>query len=348
MIYLITGGAGFIGSNFLNHFVTQFPQHTFINIDSLTYAGNLQSLKEIENKDNYHFRKIDISKLEEVEHVFNEFQPDRIIHFAAESHVDRSIKGPKEFIETNIIGTFNLLEVCRKNWESFEDKLFHHVSTDEVFGTLEKDGFFTEKTPYSPSSPYSASKASSDHLVRAYHQTYGLPITITNCSNNYGPFQFPEKLIPLVIQNLLRGKEIPIYGKGENVRDWLYVIDHCEAIWAVIEKGKRGETYNIGGNNERNNIEVVKTLCQIISEYTGENIQKYLELITYVKDRPGHDYRYAIDPTKVQKELGWFPKETFDTGLRKTVNWYLENEQWIQSVLKDDYQNWINKNYINR
>ncbi|ENQ3079525.1 dTDP-glucose 4,6-dehydratase [Bacillus sp. WLY-B-L8] len=348
MIYLITGGAGFIGSNFLNHFVPKFPEHTFINIDNLTYAGNLKSLEKVENHQNYHFRQIDIANSEEIEQVFKEFQPDRVVHFAAESHVDRSITGPKKFIETNIIGTFNLLEMCRKYWSYFEDKLFHHVSTDEVFGTLGKDGFFTEKTPYSPNSPYSASKASSDHLVRAYYHTYDLPITITNCSNNYGPLQFPEKLIPLVIQNLLKGEIVPIYGKGENVRDWLYVIDHCEAIWTVIENGKRGETYNIGGNNERNNLEVVKSLCQVISNYTGEDVQKYLNLIIYVKDRPGHDYRYAIDPTKIQNELGWFPTETFDTGLHKTVKWYLENEQWLKSITKDEYQNWINKNYINR
>ena len=345
MTILVTGGAGFIGANFLTTFVPKFPQHQFVNLDTLTYAANLGSLRAIADAPNYTLRQADITDAEGVDAVFEEFDPDLIVHFAAESHVDRSILGPREFIRTNIEGTFTLLEACRKRWKKDDNRLFHHVSTDEVYGSLGETGLFEETTPYDPSSPYSASKASSDHIVRAYHRTYGMPVKITNCSNNYGPMQFPEKLIPLMILNALGRKPLPIYGAGLNVRDWLYVEDHCEAIWTVIEKGKVGRTYNVGGNNEMRNIEVVDTLCRIVAEETGAKVDELLGLKKFVTDRPGHDLRYAIDATRIQEECGWEPKETFDTGIQKTVKWYLNNETWVREVQSGDYRNWLEKNY---
>lgn len=348
MNILVTGGAGFIGSNFLNLFVNRYPEHHFINLDKLTYAANLLNLTEIENMPNYDFVQADITDIKVLQDVFQRYKPDRVVHFAAESHVDRSILGPTEFIQTNILGTFNLLEMCKKYWAEKEEKLFHHVSTDEVYGSLGETGFFTEETCYDPSSPYSASKASSDHIVRAYHRTYGLPVTITNCSNNYGPYQFPEKLIPLMILNALEGKSLPIYGKGENVRDWLYVEDHCEAIWTVMEKGTIGDTYNIGGNNEWKNIDIVVTICDVLAEELGRYPQDFKDLIVFVKDRPGHDLRYAIDSSKVMRELGWKPLETFETGLRKTIKWYRAHQQWVDSVKTGEYRKWIRNNYSER
>ncbi|MED3539357.1 dTDP-glucose 4,6-dehydratase [Bacillus albus] len=345
MRYLITGGAGFIGSNFLNTFVNRCKNDLFINIDNLSYAGNLQNLKEIEGLENLIFEKTDIRDYDALEILFKKYNPDIIVHFAAESHVDRSIKTPKAFLETNILGTFNLLELCRKYWKSNSAKLFHHISTDEVYGSLGTHGLFKEETPYNPRSPYSVSKAASDHLVKAYYNTYGIPVKVTNCSNNYGPYQFPEKLIPLTITNILSNKPIPVYGDGTNVRDWLYVKDHCEAIWTVIEKGTIGDTYNIGGNNEKSNLEVVTALCNIVAELLDENPENYLNLITHISDRPGHDFRYAIDSTKIQKELNWKPKETFESGLRKTAEWYLDNSNWLESVVSGEYQRWIDKNY---
>ena len=348
MKIVVTGGAGFIGANFLRSAVSRFPEHQFINLDKLTYAANLESLRELENADNYRLHHGDIAEMDAVETVFDEFDPDLIVHFAAESHVDRSILGPREFIRTNIEGTFNLLEACRRRWNGDSAHLFHHVSTDEVFGSLGDAGFFVESTPYDPSNPYSASKAASDHIVRAYHRTYGLPIKITNCSNNYGPMQFPEKLIPLMILNALERKPLPIYGKGLNVRDWLYVQDHCEAIWAVIERGETGKTYNIGGNNEKRNIDVVNTLCTVVAEQTGADAEELLGLKQFVTDRPGHDMRYAIDATRVRTECGWEPKETFESGIRKTVRWYLENPEWVRSVRTGEYRKWIDLNYGDR
>jgi len=351
---LITGGAGFIGSNFLNLFVPRHPEHNFINLDKLTYAANLLNLKGIENLPNYNFVQGDITDYNKVLEIFEKYNPDIVIHFAAESHVDRSILGPAAFIQTNIVGTFNLLEACRKYWFKSNHnkyrKLFHHVSTDEVYGSLylnEKD-LFTEITPYAPHSPYSASKASSDHLVRAYFHTYDLPVKITNCSNNYGPYQFPEKLIPLMILNAIEGKALPVYGEGENIRDWLYVEDHCEAIWTVIQKGRLGETYNIGGNNEWKNIDIVHKICEILARELNRDPYEFKKLITFVKDRPGHDLRYAIDSSKIKKELHWQPQETFETGLRKTVKWYLNNQKWVDSIQTGEYKNWLNYNYTNR
>jgi len=352
MNILVTGGAGFIGSNFLNLFVPLYPEYKFVNFDKLTYAANLLNLKNIEDLPNYCFEQGDIANYDRVIEIFEKYNPDVVVHFAAESHVDRSIIGPAEFIHTNIIGTFNLLEVCRKFWGNphKQQKLFQHVSTDEVFGSLAlgKTGLFSETTPYAPNSPYSASKASSDHLVRAYFHTYGLPVKITNCSNNYGPYQFPEKLIPLMILSALEGKSLPIYGKGENVRDWLYVEDHCKAIWMVIQKGRVGETYNIGGNNEWRNIDIVNRICEVLAEDLGKDPLEFKRLITFVKDRPGHDLRYAIDSTKIKKELNWRPQETFETGLRKTIKWYLDNQKWVDSIKTGEYKKWIKYNYINR
>ena len=349
---LVTGGAGFIGSNFLNLFVPRYPEYNFINLDKLTYAANLLNLKGIENFSNYVFEQGDITDYSRVNKIIAQYNPDIVVHFAAESHVDRSILGPAEFIQTNIIGTFNLLEACRKNWRDSlkKNKLFHHVSTDEVYGSLSlnDEKLFTETTPYTPHSPYSASKASSDHLVRAYYHTYGIPIKITNCSNNYGPYQFPEKLIPLMILNALNDKPLPVYGKGENVRDWLYVEDHCEAIWTVIQKGSIGETYNIGGNNEWKNIDIVNKICDILAEELKKDPIKFKKLITFVKDRPGHDLRYAIDSTKIKSKLHWQPRETFETGLRKTIKWYLSNQKWVDSIKTGEYKKWINANYYKR
>jgi dTDP-glucose 4,6-dehydratase len=347
MKILVTGGSGFIGANFLNLLVPRHPEHAFVNLDALTYAANPRSLAAIEGRSNYAFVRADLVDFEAVRAVFAEHRPDVVVHFAAESHVDRSIAGPRPFLRTNLEGTFNLLEACRELWPGGEG-LLHHVSTDEVYGSLGPQGSFSEETKYDPSSPYSASKAASDHLVRAWGRTFGLPIKLTNCSNNYGPLQFPEKLIPLMIQNLLERKPLPIYGKGENVRDWLYVDDHCEAIWTVVQKGRVGQTYNIGGRSEQHNIDVVKRLCAIMAEETGAREAELLGLITYVKDRPGHDERYAIDARKLEAELGWKPKETFATGLRKTVRWYLDNQPWVESVRTGEYRRWIEQNYGGR
>jgi dTDP-glucose 4,6-dehydratase len=344
--FLITGGAGFIGSALIRH-ILENTNHTVLNIDKLTYAGNLESLRPINNSPNYFFERVDICDREKVKLHFTDFQPDTIIHLAAESHVDRSIDGPQEFIQTNIFGTYTLLEVAREYFSSISDNKkqsfrFHHVSTDEVYGDLKKGSeLFTEKTSYAPSSPYSASKASSDHLVRAWQRTYNLPTIITNCSNNYGPYQFPEKFIPLIILNAIKGKQIPIYGNGKQIRDWLYVDDHARALLNVALEGSIGETYNIGGHNEMQNIDVVKTVCSILDELTPSKIKgisKYEQLITYVVDRTGHDIRYAIDATKIKNELGWTPNETFKTGIKKTVKWFLNNKTWCDNVSQGNYQ----------
>ena len=344
MKILLTGGAGFIGSAVVRHII-QTTNDIVLNIDKLTYAGNLESLKEIDQNPRYQFQQIDICDALELEQVFKQFQPDVVMHLAAESHVDRSIDGPAAFIQTNIVGTYTLLEVTRQYWQSLDDSRkagfrFHHISTDEVYGDLEgTTDLFTETTPYAPSSPYSASKASSDHLVRAWQRTYGLPTIVTNCSNNYGPYHFPEKLIPLVILNALDGKALPIYGKGDQIRDWLFVEDHARALYQVVTQGAVGETYNIGGHNEKQNIEVVKSICKILDELKPQaNAQPYENLITFVKDRPGHDLRYAIDAAKIERELGWKPQETFETGIRKTVEWYLNNLDWCRRVQDGSYQ----------
>jgi dTDP-glucose 4,6-dehydratase len=344
MKIMVTGGAGFIGSNFLNLFVPKLKEHTFVNVDVLSYAANLKNLTAIEKAPNYAFERADLADFDAVMGLFDKHAPELVVHFAAESHVDRSISGPRAFLKANIDGTFNLLEACRAHWKPGEG-LFHHVSTDEVYGSLGETGFFTEETPYDPSSPYSASKAASDHLVRAWARTFKLNVKITNCSNNYGPLQFPEKLIPLVISNILERKPLPVYGKGENVRDWLYVTDHCEAIWTVIEKGELGGTYNIGGFNEQKNIDVVKKLVQLVAQETNADVEELLKLITFVTDRPGHDARYAIDAGKIERELGWKPKETFETGMLKTVRWYLQNKAWCDEVRSGDYRKWIETNY---
>ena len=344
MKILVTGGAGFIGSAVIRHIIHNTDDEV-LNIDKLTYAGNLESLKDIDQSARYTFQQLDICDKEALEKAFNSFQPNLVMHLAAESHVDRSIDGPSEFINTNIVGTYHLLEVARQYWQTLDDLdkqkfKFHHISTDEVYGDLEgTTDLFTENTPYAPSSPYSASKASSDHLVRAWHRTYGFPILVTNCSNNYGPYHFPEKLIPLVILNALDGKALPIYGKGNQIRDWLYVEDHARALYKVVTEGRIGETYNIGGHNEKQNIEVVKTICHILDELKPqENGQPYESLITFVKDRPGHDLRYAIDARKIATELNWTPTETFDSGIRKTVEWYLNNMEWCSRVQDGSYQ----------
>ena len=344
MKILVTGGAGFIGSAVIRHIIQNTNNHV-LNIDKLTYAGNLESLKEIDQYPNYEFKQIDICDTEQITAAIDAFQPNAIMHLAAESHVDRSIDGPAAFIQTNIVGTYTLLEAARKYWmgldaEAQQNFRFHHISTDEVYGDLEgTTDLFTETTSYAPSSPYSASKASSDHLVRAWHRTYGLPIIVTNCSNNYGPYHFPEKLIPLVILNALDAKPLPVYGNGQQIRDWLFVEDHARALYKVVTEGVVGETYNIGGHNEKQNIEVVKTICKILDELKPQaNGQAYESLITFVKDRPGHDLRYAIDATKIQNELGWSPTETFETGISKTVQWYLNNLDWCHRVQDGSYQ----------
>lgn len=345
---IVTGGAGFIGANYL-HTLFADPSFTgkILNIDKLTYAGNLESLQDLEAKygnSRYFFQQADICDAEKMKELLHQFKPDTIVHFAAESHVDRSIDGPMEFVQTNLVGTATLLNAALEYFRTLEDEAkkhfrFHNVSTDEVFGSLGETGMFTEETPYDPSSPYSASKAGSDHLVRAWQRTFGLPITISNCSNNYGPYQFPEKLIPLMILNCLAHKPLPVYGKGLNVRDWLFVTDHCEAINTIIRKGKIGETYNIGGNNEMKNIDIVTTICKILDEMEPSNkLKSYTDLITFVQDRPGHDLRYAIEAAKIEKELGWSPAETFATGIRKTVAWYLENKQWWQNIQNNKYR----------
>lgn len=340
---LVTGGAGFIGSNFVRQNILE-NDIKIINLDKLTYAGNLDSLADVMNSPNHVFVEGSIEDRSLVMDLLNKYKPDAVINFAAESHVDRSIDAPSEFIQTNIVGTFELLEAVRAYWsglDTTERKKFRflHVSTDEVYGSLGEIGFFTENTPYAPNSPYSASKAASDHLVRAYHHTYGLPTLTTNCSNNYGPYHFPEKLIPLVITNALAGKQLPVYGNGQNVRDWLFVIDHCNAIYTVLEKAFPGEVYNVGGNNEKTNLQVVHTLCDLLDELRPrQDGISYREQIVFVKDRPGHDQRYAIDSSKLQKDLGWTPRETFETGLRKTVQWYLENQEWCQRVTDGSYR----------
>jgi dTDP-glucose 4,6-dehydratase len=347
---LVTGGAGFIGSNFVRYLLKGEPRVHIVNLDNLTYAGSLENLKNLPDETRYTFLKGDICDFKLVSELLREHRVDSIVHFAAESHVDRSILGPGPFVQTNVTGTFTLLEAARQVWgRERSGKRFHHVSTDEVFGSLGADDpAFTESTPYEPRSPYSASKAASDHLVRAYFHTYELPVTITNCSNNFGPYQFPEKLIPLMILNALQGKPLPIYGDGKQIRDWLYVEDHCEAVRLVLEKGRSGETYNVGGGNQPSNIEIVKKICAILDELRPLH-GSYFSLIKYVPDRPGHDRRYAMDITKIRKELGWFPKHEIDSGLRETVNWYVDNADWVKATLaQDGYGSWLDKNYANR
>lgn len=351
---LVTGGCGFIGANFVRLLLESEEQWQVVNLDKLTYAGNLENLQDLADHPNYTFIRGDICDQNLLDEVFDTQKIDTVVHFAAESHVDRSITGPAEFIRTNINGTFTLLEAARKQWSLKEDMKegcrFLHVSTDEVFGSLGSTGFFTEETPYDPRSPYSASKASSDHLVRSYFHTYGLPVLITNCSNNYGPYQFPEKLIPLVLNNGLQGKGLPVYGDGANIRDWLYVTDHCEAIVAVIKKGKIGESYNIGGHNEKKNLEVVELLCDLLDRKTGllGSGEHRRSLITFVRDRLGHDRRYAIDASKIEKDLGWVPRYNFEQGMEKTVDWYLANNAWMDAIIDGSYQQYYEKMYSDR
>lgn len=346
---LVTGGAGFIGSHVVRRFVKNYPDYRIVNADKLTYAGNLENLTDIETKKNYLFEKIDIVEKQAVLDLFRKYSFDGIIHLAAESHVDRSITGPDEFVFTNIVGTVNLLNSALNSWKNaFDGKLFYHISTDEVYGSLGKEGLFTEQTAYDPKSPYSASKASSDHMVRAYNHTFGIPVVISNCSNNYGPNQFPEKLIPLAINNIKNNKPVPVYGKGENIRDWLFVEDHVSAIDLIFHRGKAGDTYNIGGNNEWKNIDLIKLLCKIMDKKLNRANGTSEKLITYVKDRPGHDLRYAIDSSKLQKELGWFPIPEFSDGLEKTVEWYLTNPKWLNSVLSGDYGKYYDLMYSGR
>lgn len=344
---LVTGGCGFIGANFIRYLLDESDYSgRIINVDKLTYAGNPDNLTDIQSKfsDRYIFEKKDICDQKGLKEVFGKYQIDVICHFAAESHVDRSIAEPGAFIQTNIIGTFNLLELARSNQNRL--LLFHHISTDEVFGSLGKDGFFVEDTPYMPSSPYSASKAASDHLVRAYNKTYDLPITISNCSNNYGPYQFPEKMMPLMIFNALEGKPLPVYGDGQNVRDWLFVKDHCKAVWTIMKRGAKGETYNIGGNCEMKNVDLVKIICDLLDKVTDKIPNKpRRKLITFVKDRPGHDRRYAIDFSKLKQGLGWVPEESFESGIKKTIQWYLSNQAWVNRVKSGEYQSWVKEHY---
>jgi len=346
---LITGGAGFIGSHVVRRFVKNYPDYEVYNLDKLTYAGNLANLSDIEDERNYHFIKADIVDAKKMQELFQEHSFDGVIHLAAESHVDRSISNPMEFIYTNLVGTANLLNAARAVWKDHpEGKIFYHISTDEVYGSLGQEGIFTEETAYDPRSPYSASKAGSDHLVRAYFHTFGLPVVISNCSNNYGPNQFPEKLIPLAINNIKKMKDIPVYGKGENIRDWLYVEDHANAIDLIYHKGKKGETYNIGGINEWQNIELIKLLCTLMDDKLGREEGTSAKLITFVKDRAGHDLRYAIDSSKLMNELGWKPSLQFEEGLSKTVDWYLANEPWMNHILSGDYEKYYEEQYINR
>ena len=370
---LITGGAGFIGSNFINYlfglsatgskeFMDSGFKGKIVNVDCLTYAGNLENLSMVEEKfgkgvseseRRYFFEKVDICDRSEIERIFKQYDIDTVIHFAAESHVDRSILGPEAFIKTNVMGTFTLLDVARNYWgisldKQRDDVLFHHISTDEVYGSLGETGYFTETTPYDPRSPYSSSKASSDHIVMAYYHTYGLPITLSNCTNNYGPYQFPEKLLPLMISNIRDGKKLPVYGEGKNIRDWIYVEDHNRAVWQIVNSGKTGEKYNIGGENEWQNIKLLHKVIELTApkvEKTADDVEK---TIVHVKDRPGHDARYAIDCTKIKKELGWERKMTFEQGLQLTVNWYLDHKKWVDHILSGEYKNWINANYGDR
>ncbi len=343
---IITGGAGFIGSHTVRLFINKYPEYRIINLDALTYAGNLENLRDVESSSNYVFEKTNILDTADLKRIFSTYQPEGVIHLAAESHVDRSILSPLDFVYTNVIGTVNLLNAAKENWKNnYEGKLFYHVSTDEVFGALGDTGFFTEETSYSPNSPYSASKASSDHFVRAYGETYNLPVIITNCSNNYGPNHFPEKLIPLFINNIIHKKPLPVYGDGLYTRDWLFVKDHAMAIDLVFHKGKKGETYNIGGFNEWKNIDLVKLLCKLMDEKLGNPPGNSDQLITYIKDRPGHDRRYAIDAAKINKELGWKPSVTFEKGLDQTIDWYLQNQEWLSHVTSGEYQKYYEKQY---
>lgn len=353
MNIIVTGGAGFIGSAVIRHIIRN-TKHNVLNVDKLTYAGNLESLASIADDPRYQFSQTDICDKPTIGKLVNDFAPDIVMHLAAESHVDRSITGSADFIETNIIGTYTLLEVVRQYYTELDDAKkatfrFHHISTDEVYGDLEgTDDLFVETTAYAPSSPYSASKASSDHLVRAWHRTYGLPVVITNCSNNYGPYHFPEKLIPLIILKALKGESLPVYGNGLQIRDWLYVEDHARALFLVASEAKIGETYNIGGHNELKNIDVVREVCALLEELAPnkpQGVESYTDLISYVKDRPGHDLRYAIDASKIQQELNWTPQEVFETGLRKTVQWYLDNQEWVKNIESGEYKNWIKKQY---
>jgi len=342
---LITGGAGFIGSHVIRKMVKKYPDYLIVNLDKLTYAGNLNNLNDIENYENYKFENIDINNVKAIDSLFKKYLFDNVIHLAAESHVDRSISNPDDFIITNVLGTLNLLNACKDTWVNSENNCFYHISTDEVYGSLGETGFFTESTSYDPRSPYSASKASSDHLVRAYGHTYSLAVKISNCSNNYGSHQFPEKLIPLIINNILNKKPLPIYGKGKNVRDWLWVEDHANAIDLVFHKGKLGETYNIGGHNEWTNLDLVNLLCDIMDKKLLNKVGDSRKLITYVKDRAGHDLRYAIDATKIEKELGFKPSVNFQVGLEKTVDWYLDNKNWLDDVTSGNYQNYYKQHY---
>lgn len=346
---LITGGAGFIGSHVVRRFVTKYPDYLIVNADKLTYAGNLENITDIEQNKNYRFERTDIVNKQEVINLFGKYSFDGVIHLAAESHVDRSITGPDEFVFTNIVGTLNLLNAARNSWkDNYSGKLFYHISTDEVYGSLGNEGYFTEETAYDPRSPYSASKASSDHMVRAFHHTFGLPVVISNCSNNYGPNQFPEKLIPLIINNIKNNKPLPVYGKGENIRDWLYVEDHASAIDLIFNKGRHGDTYNIGGNNEWKNIDLILLLCSIMDRKLKRPAGSSEKLITYVKDRPGHDMRYAIDSSKLQKELGWSPIPDFSAGLEKTVDWYLANTRWLERIISGEYEKYYEMMYSGR
>lgn len=346
---LITGGAGFIGSHVVRRFITKYPDYLIVNADKLTYAGNLENLTDIDKSSNYRFEKIDIVNKAEVINLFGKYNFDGVIHLAAESHVDRSITGPDEFVFTNIVGTLNLLNAARNSWnQNMQGKLFYHISTDEVYGSLGSEGFFTEETAYDPRSPYSASKASSDHMVRAFWHTFGLPVVISNCSNNYGPNQFPEKLIPLAINNIKNNKPVPVYGKGENIRDWLYVEDHASAIDLIYHKGKTGDTYNIGGNNEWKNIDLIYLLCSIMDKKLGREKGTSEKLITFVKDRPGHDMRYAIDSSKLQNEMGWSPIPEFSAGLEKTVDWYLSNTLWLERIISGEYEKYYASMYSGR
>jgi len=345
---LITGGAGFIGCHVVRLFVNKYPDYKIYNLDALTYAGNLENLKDVEHASNYQFIKGDITDEKFIYELFDQHQFDAVIHLAAESHVDRSILDPLSFVKTNVLGTAVLLNAAKRTWKSFEGKLFYHVSTDEVYGSLGDTGFFTEETPYDPRSPYSASKASSDHFVSAYHHTYQLPVVISNCSNNYGSFHFPEKLLPLMINNIIHSKPLPVYGKGDNVRDWLWVEDHARAIDVIFHKGRVGETYNIGGFNEWKNLDIVHLLCEIMDEKLGREKGESAKLITFVKDRAGHDKRYAIDATKLNKELGWEPSLQFKEGLDKTIDWYLSNSEWINNVTSGSYKQYYDQQYVNR
>lgn len=346
---LITGGAGFIGSHLVKHFVHKYPDYLIINLDKLTYAGNLENLQSVEKYPNYRFVQADIVDMTQVQQVFKKYNPDTVIHLAAESHVDRSIHQPADFALTNVIGTVNLLNAARETWQNeYQNKLFYQVSTDEVYGTLGEEGLFTEQTPYQPHSPYSASKAGADHFVKAYHDTYGMPVVISNCSNNYGTYQFPEKLIPLCILNILNRKEIPVYGNGKNVRDWLFVGDHAEAIDLICHQGRVGETYNVGGNNEQTNLNLVKEIAALMDKKTGRTPGESESLIRFVKDRPGHDFRYAIDSSKLQNELGWKPTMSFREGLSQTIDWYLDNENWVKHVVSGEYQHYYQKQYLTK